>query len=177
LSIDNKESKPINDISDITPDTKNANKGTQRGRGLLEASMRQYGAGRSIVVDKGGHVIGGNKTVDVAAQLDLPVRVVETDGNELVVVQRTDLDIDSSEGRGLAIADNRTGEIGLEWDTEKLLDLSASGIVDLDEFWKPDELELLIGDISHVEFPEYDESIADSVEMCKCPECGHKFPK
>ena len=143
MSIDNKDNKPINDISDITPDKKNANKGTQRGRGLLEKSIRQYGAGRSIVVDKGGHVIGGNKTVDVAAQLDLPVRVVETDGNELVVVQRTDLDLDSSEGRGLAIADNRTGEMGLEWDTEALLDLSANGIVDLEQFWKPDELEEL----------------------------------
>jgi hypothetical protein len=24
---------------------------------------------------------------------------------------------------------------------------------------------------------EYDESVADEVEMCKCPECGHEFPK
>ena len=25
--------------------------------------------------------------------------------------------------------------------------------------------------------PEFDESIADTVEMIKCPECGHEFPK
>jgi sporulation protein YlmC with PRC-barrel domain len=169
--------KRIGGIADLKPDSKNANRGTQRGRGLLEKSLRQYGAGRSVLVDREGNLIAGNKTVDVAAEIDLPVRVVQTDGHELVVVQRTDLDLDSSEGRGLAIADNRTGETGLEWNTDALLDLSASGIVDLEDFWKPEELELLIGDISHVEFPEYDESIADSVEMCECPECGHKFPK
>lgn len=29
----------------------------------------------------------------------------------------------------------------------------------------------------NVEFPEYDESVADDVEMCECPKCGHRFPK
>jgi hypothetical protein len=28
-----------------------------------------------------------------------------------------------------------------------------------------------------VEFKEYDESVADDVEMCTCPQCGHQFPK
>jgi hypothetical protein len=28
-----------------------------------------------------------------------------------------------------------------------------------------------------IEFPEYDESVADDVEFCECPNCGHKFPK
>jgi len=136
--------KRIGGIADLKPDSKNANLGTQRGRGLLEKSLRQYGAGRSVLADREGNLIAGNKTVDVAAEIDLPVRVVQTDGHELVVVQRTDLDIDSSEGRGLAIADNRTGETGLEWDTDALLDLSASGIVDLEEFWKPEELDALL---------------------------------
>lgn len=27
------------------------------------------------------------------------------------------------------------------------------------------------------DFPEYDESIADTVEWNECPECGHKWPK
>jgi DNA modification methylase len=138
--------KRIGGIADLKPDSKNANRGTQRGRGLLEKSLRQYGAGRSVLADREGNLIAGNKTVDVAAEIDLPVRVVQTDGHELVVVQRTDLDLDSSEGRGLAIADNRTGETGLEWDTDALLDLSASGIVDLEEFWKPEELEELLGE-------------------------------
>ena len=27
------------------------------------------------------------------------------------------------------------------------------------------------------DFNEYDEGIADSVDMCTCPNCGHEFPK
>lgn len=27
------------------------------------------------------------------------------------------------------------------------------------------------------DFPEYDEGVADTVEMCTCPKCGHEFPK
>jgi len=28
-----------------------------------------------------------------------------------------------------------------------------------------------------VEFPEYTEDVADSVQYCECPSCGHRFPK
>jgi len=128
-------------LSDLVPDNKNANRGSQRGRGLLEKSLRKYGAGRSLLIDKNNNVLAGNKTLEIAAELDLKIKTVETDGTELVVVKRTDLDIDSEAGRGLAIADNRTGEMGLEWDTNILLQLSDD--VDLTEFWKSDELDKL----------------------------------
>ena len=49
-------------ISDLTPDPQNANKGTERGRGMIEDSLRRLGAGRSILVDKHNRVIAGNKT-------------------------------------------------------------------------------------------------------------------
>ena len=62
----NASKKSINVLSDLTPDTKNANKGTQRGRGLLEKSLRQHGAGRSVLVDRDGEIIAGNKTVEIA---------------------------------------------------------------------------------------------------------------
>ena len=139
----NGEHKSITSIADLKPDTKNANKGSQRGRGLLEKSLRQYGAGRSVLTDKNGNLIAGNKTIDVAAELDLPVKVVQTNGEEVVVVQRTDLDIDSAAGRGLAIADNRTSEVSLDWDASVLAELAND--VDLLEFWKNDELDELIG--------------------------------
>ena len=42
--------------------------------------------------------------------------VIETTGDELVAVKRTDIDIDSKEGRELALADNRTAQINLAWD-------------------------------------------------------------
>lgn len=137
--------KPIKKISDLVPDDRNANKGTERGLGLLDTSLRRYGAGRSILADKNGRVIAGNKTLERAAELGLGVRVVETDGNELVVVQRTDLDLKRDKAaRELAIADNRVAEIDLEWDADALKALGEDG-VDLGAFFFPDELADLLG--------------------------------
>lgn len=107
----------------LKPDTQNANQGTQRGRGLLEKSLRKLGAGRSILVDKDGNVIAGNKTLEGAAEIDLPVRIVETDGTELVVVKRTDLDLYSDKdkrARQLAYADNKVAELDLSWKPEQI---------------------------------------------------------
>jgi DNA modification methylase len=107
----------------LTPDRENANEGTQRGRGLLEKSLRQLGAGRSILTDKDGNVIAGNKTLETAADIDLPVRIIETDGNELVVVKRTDLDLYSEtdkRARQLAYADNKISEVDLAWKPDQI---------------------------------------------------------
>jgi DNA modification methylase len=136
--------KDIASIEDLQPDAKNANRGTERGLGMVEDSLRQYGAGRSILVDKDGVVIAGNKTLEVAADLGLPVRVVRTDGRELVVVQREDLDLDDGDkARGLAYADNRSSEVGLDWDLERILADVEAG-VDLDGLWGEDELRNLL---------------------------------
>jgi len=39
----------------------NANRGTERGTSALESSLELYGAGRSILLDKNGIIIAGNK--------------------------------------------------------------------------------------------------------------------
>jgi hypothetical protein len=49
--------KVIKRLADLRPDPRNANKGTERGLGMLEHSLRQYGAGRSILVDRQGYVL------------------------------------------------------------------------------------------------------------------------
>ena len=48
-------------IDELVPDDRNANKGTQRGLGMLEKSLRQYGAGRSVLIDKNGKIIAGKQ--------------------------------------------------------------------------------------------------------------------
>ncbi len=50
-------------LSDLSPDLRNANLGTERGHAMLERSLQETGAGRSILVDKHGKVIAGNKTL------------------------------------------------------------------------------------------------------------------
>jgi hypothetical protein len=165
-------------IADLTPDERNANRGTQRGLAMLEDSLRRHGAGRSILVDKHGRVIAGNKTLESAASIGLEdVVIVKTDGTKIVAVQRTDIDLDTPEGRRLAVADNRTSEVGLDWDTDALTELLSEGL-DTDGLFSTEELaEVLAANTLPGEFPEYDESAADSVQYCECPNCGHKFPK
>ena len=41
-------------LSALTPDARNANKGSAAGNALIEKSLRKYGAGRSILLDKHG---------------------------------------------------------------------------------------------------------------------------
>jgi hypothetical protein len=132
----------------IQPDRKNANKGTERGRYMVEASLRETGAGRSILLDKDGRIIAGNKTFEAASDIGLPVRVVETDGTELVAVKRTDLDLDDDTGtaRKLAYYDNRAAQVGLDWDAEQMLaDLGAG--LDLSAMFRQDELDELLADL------------------------------
>lgn len=120
--------KQIKSIKDLQPDVLNANKGTPRGLQMVEDSLRTYGAGRSILADNQGRIIAGNKTLQSASDINLPIRVVETDGRELVVVQRTDLDLNSKKARELGIADNRSSQVGLEWDAEILAQLKDEGV-------------------------------------------------
>jgi DNA modification methylase len=126
-------------------DDKNANRGTERGQALLTESLARFGAGRSILVDRNGRVIAGNKTVARAraAGIDELV-IVPSDGTRLIAVQRTDLDLSDPEARALALADNRVQELDLEWDPAVLAELGKD--VDLGAFFNPDELLELLGD-------------------------------
>jgi DNA modification methylase len=114
----------------LKPDNKNSNKGTKRGQELLEQSLQELGAGRSILTDKDGNIIAGNKTYAKAQKLGLKLRLVETSGDELVVVQRNDLDltVPTGEARRLAYLDNRVAEIDLEWDPEQVAEDAKAGM-------------------------------------------------
>ena len=138
--------KQIKTIADLTFDNLNANVGTEYGTGMLEDSLRTYGAGRSILADKNGKIIAGNKTAEMAGQIGIEdVEVVQVDGNRLVVVQRTDLDMDKDiRARELGIVDNRSGEVNLGWNPDALKQLAESG-VNLEKFWSKEALRKLVG--------------------------------
>ena len=117
--------KEIKKISDLIPDGHNYNKGTEFGAALIEKSIRTLGAGRSILLDKKGRVIAGNKTLEGIVQAgfdDEDIIVVKTNGKQIVAVQRTDLDLDTKRGKEMALADNATGKANLAWDYEAMKD-------------------------------------------------------
>ena len=133
-------------LTDLQSDPHNANRGTARGRDALARSLRDYGAGRAVLIDRHGCVIAGNKTVEQAKRLNIPLRVVKTYGHHLIAVQREDLDlVTDPRARALAIADNRVGELDLEWDVDMLKQLHADGL-DLSAFWTDAEFAALFAE-------------------------------
>ena len=136
--------RTLHTLDDLTLDSRNANRGTDRGRDALAQSLRELGAGRAVLVDQEGTILAGNKTVERARALGLPLQVVQTDGKRLVAVQRTDLDLGrDAKARELAVADNRVGELDLAWDLDQLKALQADGL-DLSAFWSPEEFAQLL---------------------------------
>lgn len=109
-------------IKDLKFDDKNFNKHTQYGMSLLEKSLRENGAGRSILLDKDNNIIAGNGVVEAAGQIGLEnVKIVEATGNEIIAVKRTDVSLDSKKGREMALADNATAKADIEWDFDNII--------------------------------------------------------
>jgi hypothetical protein len=99
-------------ITDLQFDDKNFNLGSEYGAKLLDNSFSKFGAGRSVLVDKNNRLIAGNKSAEMFGQLgNENIIIVETTGDELVVVKRTDIDLDSQQGREMALADNQVSKI------------------------------------------------------------------
>src|SRR5271170_2634220 len=152
-------------IAQLVLDENNANKGTKRGRKLLEQSLGKYGAGRSVLVDRNNRVIAGNKTIEAARAAGMKsIAMIETDGSSLVAVQRGDLDLKKDKkARELAIADNRVSEVDLEWNPEVLASLD----VDLAQFWNENELKTLLKDFRSNELTAPEPKIDQAAELQK----------
>lgn len=106
-------------VTDLKFDNHNANEGTPDGAALLKNSIERLGFGRSVLVDVNDQLIAGNKTTEQAIETGADEAIViETDGTQLIVVKRTDLDLSNDtdgRGRALALADNKIAEVNLKW--------------------------------------------------------------
>jgi len=106
---------------------------------LIKKSLEDCGAGRSILIDNENEIIAGNGVYEQAKKLGIPVRVIETKGDELIAVKRTDLKTEDQKRKVLAVMDNTTSDSS-EFDIEKLendfggielLDFGIEGIGDV----------------------------------------------
>ena len=160
-------------VDDLTPHPLNYNQHSESQVNELESSLEDFGQYKNIVAwtdpDSGElYILAGEGLWSGATQRG---------DTRIAVNDRSDLT--RAEAMALMVSDNLTPSV--DFDLERL-----RAIVDdtsfprevpgLDERW----LELVRGisdPIGDVEFPEYDESIADSVEYIECPSCGEKWPK
>ena len=108
-------------IKDLEQHDKNANEGTEYGDQILERSIEKYKIGKSIVIDKNNKIVAGNHVTGKLAEMGMEeVHIVESEGDIGIAVMRMDIDIDTKEGQMAAIADNRSSELNLAWNTEML---------------------------------------------------------
>ena len=129
-------------INDLQNDHKNARKRTDRSSKLIKESLQKFGAARSIVIDENNRILAGNGTIAGAKAAGIKnLKVIETDGNEIIAVKRTGLTED--EKVGLALADNRSSDLS-EWDLDMLEELSQEH--DLNPWFDNDDLKELLGE-------------------------------
>jgi DNA modification methylase len=128
-------------LADLTPDPRNTRRHTARNLAQIEQALTEVGAARSIVVDEAGTILAGNATVQAAKQIGIErLRIIETDGTELVAVRRPGLTPEQK--ARLALLDNRSAELA-EWDEEVLAAIAQD--IDLSDLWEADELAELLG--------------------------------
>lgn len=159
-------------LSDLIPDDLNANKGTEYGTHLVETSLQKFGAGRSILLDKNNRIIAGNKTTEQAAAIGLEnVLIVETTGDKIVAVKRVDIDLDTAQGREMAIADNASAKANIEWDEENIKAIS--------EQWGEVEVEdwgIKIEEANNEQQVFGEKEIEGEIKTeHKCPKCGFEW--
>jgi hypothetical protein len=111
-------------LGDLKADPGNVRKHDDRNRDAIRASLRRFGAGRSLVIDGANVVRAGNGTLaEAAAEGFDEVLVVEPGPKQVVAVRRPDWT--TSEAKAYGVADNRATDLG-EFDDGGLAELLQS---------------------------------------------------
>jgi DNA modification methylase len=115
-----------------------------------------------VVIDEDNRILAGNGTVDAAKRAGISkVRVIETEGDEIIAVKRTGLTEDQK--IGLALADNRTSDLS-EWDKEMLYQLSEEH--DITPWFEAEDLAEIIGEVEVIP----PEGLTDADDVPEAPE-------
>ena len=147
----------------IKIDSKNYRLHNDKSKELVKKSLKELGAGRSIIIDSEGNIIGGNCTYEQAKKLNIPIEIIKSDGSKLYAIQRTDLKTNDEKRKKLAILDNST------------TDNSDFDFQALQEDFNLEELSDLGVEVENMEVEEEQDigELATGKKLLKCPSCGH----
>jgi hypothetical protein len=85
----------------------------------LEKSIGKIGLGRSILISDDNEIIAGNGVTESAINAGIDkVRIIETDGTEIIAVKRTDIKSGSKEFYEMALSDNIIAKENIIMDVE-----------------------------------------------------------
>lgn len=105
-------------VEDLKFDKRNYRRHSEKNQDLIKKSINEVGFGRSIVIDADNEIVCGNGVVSQIAK-STPIKVVETNGSELIVVKRTDLKTNDAKRKQLAVMDNSASDTS-DFDMELL---------------------------------------------------------
>ena len=159
------QGKEIKTAADLKQDSHNYRKHSEQNKARIKKSIDEAGLGRSVVIDADGVLVAGNGVQSVIDK-DTPVRVVETDGTELVVVKRTDLHTGDPRRKTLALADNATAD-DVEWDFEALAeDWTADEAGEWGVEWPADDEEnVQVGKNTEIDTEDFNDKIKIEFEF------------
>lgn len=157
------QGKEIKTAADLIQDANNYRKHSEQNKERIRKSIYEAGLGRSVVIDADGVLVAGNGVQQVIDG-DTPVKVVETDGTELVVVKRTDLHTGDPRRKTLALADNATAD-DVEWDFDAIAeDWTEDEAGEWGVEWPADEEE---GKQQEAQEDDFDETVDKVETVCK----------
>lgn len=94
-------------ISELIKDHRNANKHSEKGMQMLRDGIIKNGLGRSILLSADDEIIAGNGVTEAAEKIGIKnVKIIETDGTEIIAVKRTDIKSGTKEFYEMALSDN-----------------------------------------------------------------------
>lgn len=154
--------------------------------GAIITSIDTFGFNGALRLWQDNTVVAGNHALIALRQMKAsafktPRHIVERDGAWFVPCVDVS-HLSKLQAEAFAIADNRTQERGTN-DAQQLAELLSNLAAEDEKLllatgYDGDDVDALLAGLTVPDtWNEYDESVADDVEYCECPECGHRWPK
>lgn len=132
--------------TDLQPDLINANRHTGRGVKMVHDSIEVDGFRFAGTVDKNNRIVHGNNRHEQATDVGLDdVIIIDADPHKQYYLRFADLDLTDPDNRAriLAYQANRSAQVSIDFDSERVLaDLNAG--VDLGQFWSENEISKIL---------------------------------
>jgi hypothetical protein len=167
-------------ITEFRPQAKNPNKHNTFGMRLLEKSIQSDGWIGAQTSAADGEIIAGSARQEIAVEKftdengqDVEPIVIESDGTRPVIIKRIDIpSADSARARRLSAAENQIAKANYNPDFDLLKEWAGED-EQIKKLFSDDEWREGTKD-EMPQFKEYGEDIADGIQICKCPTCGHE---
>ena len=150
-------------LSDFRSQSKNGNRHTVRGMGLLSHSIGKNGVIGAMTVAADYETFDGSATWETCVDTfgeDVEPIIVRSKGDRPIIHIREDIPTaDDPRAKELGIAANRVAEVNLDYDLEVLAELHEE--VGLEDMFFADEIEALMGKEKPPEDNEWNNALGD----------------